>query len=137
MPPVRRGTTPAAGDLDGDGDVDVILGTAAGGLSLFLNTTVPHAREPPPQRSGMRLDTIPNPSRDAVTFRVSGADALTELTVVVSDAAGRLVARLPVAADAVSWNGRGGRAPAPAGVYVARVEAAGVVVASATFTLVR
>jgi hypothetical protein len=138
LPPVRRGTTPAAADLDGDGDVDVVQGTSAGGLSLFLNTTVPNAVEGAPAGRGARLDTIPNPSRGGVAFRVTGAERSGRLEVVVTDLLGRRVARLAVGpgATGVAWNA-GDQASAPAGVYVARLEAGGDTIATSTFTLVR
>jgi len=139
LPPVRRGTTPAAGDLDGDGDVDVLLGTSAGGLSLFLNTTVPNRTEPRPRGSRARIDAMPNPSRGGVTFRVSAGSAAAGLSVVVSDLSGRRVRRLEVARGAagVEWDAATGAGPAPAGVYVARLESAGQILDSETFTLVR
>jgi hypothetical protein len=140
IPAARRGTTPAAADLDGDGDVDVLLGTSAGGLSLYLNTTIPNATEGVPGRSGARLDTIPNPARGSLAFRLTPGDVEGPLEIVVSDMLGRRVRRLtvPAGASEVAWDAVSeAGTPASAGVYVAYLQSGGEALATATFTLVR
>jgi hypothetical protein len=133
LPAARRTTTPAAADLDADGDVDVLTGTAGGGLLLFLGTAVTPDVEGAPSGHGARLDSIPNPAAGAVTFRLDAAGAAGRLDVVVADAAGREVWRgaVPPGADRVGWGG------AAAGVYLARLEADGEPLATTKVTLLR
>ena len=131
IPAGRRRTAPAVGDLDGDGQPDIVAGTAAGGFLYWRGTGATDAAPRPSPPQGLRV--VPNPSTGAVTFR---ADAEAG-EVVVFDARGRRVARVPFAGGRSEWDGRtdaGGAAAA--GVYLARLRTAGRVEAAA-FTRVR
>ena len=113
IPAGRRRTTPALGDLDGDGTPEIVAGTTSGGF-LFWQADGSTGSTPSP-RPDLGLRVEPNPSTGAVTFRASG-----EGDLVVFDARGRRVAQLAMSAGRAEWDGRTGGANAAAGVYLAR-----------------
>jgi hypothetical protein len=88
-----------------------------------------------PPVPGRMLRAVPNPSSGRVTFLFE-APLTRELAVVVYDSRGREVARVSVAAgaEAAAWAPPDGAA---SGVYLARLEAAGEVLAAAAFTRLR
>ena len=120
---------PRAADLTGDGRVDLVAGSDAGGLLFWANTFSTASVPPPP--GSLRMDAYPNPSSGEVRLAF-GRSVRGE--VVVRDARGREVRRVPVASASATWDGRdaaGG--DAPAGVYVLAFGG----VASAQVTLAR
>lgn len=109
----RLTTTPRAGDLTGDGVLDIVAGADSGGL-LFWGGTYDVAAAPPPAPEP-GLAAYPNPSTGAVHIS-PGASASGE--IVVRDVRGREVRRLGADAEP-TWDGRDASgAPVPAGVYL-------------------
>lgn len=94
-----------------------------------------------PVRSDDGTETLvasPNPARDRVTFRALGAGGTQTAPgrILVFDASGRLILRLPWSPPAATWDGRDDRdRPLPAGVYFYRWE--GRSAPSGRFLLVR
>ncbi len=119
VPAGRRRTTPALGDLDGDGQLDVVAGTSSGGV-LFWRADGGTWTEPAPAPD-LGLRVVPNPSTGAVTFRASAEAG----DLAVLDVRGRLVATVALAAGLGAWDGTDGGEPAAAGVYLARLRTAG------------
>ena len=82
------------------------------------------AVEPGPPASGPTLRIFPNPASGRLRFALAPPAGREAATVLVYSVAGRLVARLPLAAGAtVEWDGRdrSGR-PVPSGLYLAKIE---------------
>jgi hypothetical protein len=78
----------------------------------------------------LALDPVaPNPTRGSSRFGVTLPEAGT-IRLAVLDVAGREVAVVadgfqPAGRRDLAWDGRGRGGPAPAGVYIARLEASG------------
>ena len=135
----RPVTTPTLGDLNGDGAPELLAGTKSGGLLYFDNATSVGYEPGLPVRSSLDLTAEPNPSTNGVTFRL-GRPQSKPHTLVVYDTLGQRVGRLPVPAGsrAVPWEGTDSLGQAVAsGVYIARLETEGRVLAAATFTRIR
>ena len=142
----RPTTVPAFGDLDGDGDLDSIVGNRSGGLLFYSNGLFQVGIAAPPDIPGdrtMNLRVEPNPSSGRVTFRFDG-DVSDDTELAVSDSLGRTVARLPVASSKrfVEWDGACATASEmdsglASGVYVVRLVSAEHVLAATSFTCIR
>ena len=131
------GVSVLPGDVDDDGDLDlVVLDPALGGMYVLENsgaglptavTTVAGAR-PAQQRLG---DSYPNPFNPAVVIPLDLATNAAQVSVTVYDALGRRVRQLwqgslPAGAHRFTWNGRDGvDRDVAAGVYFYRAEVDG------------
>ncbi|NNF58697.1 MAG: hypothetical protein HKN04_10700 [Rhodothermaceae bacterium] len=139
VPVFRPTTTPALGDLNDDGDLDLLLGTKAGGVLYFDNAAVVGIESGIPSRPSPGIRAVPNPSTGNMTFRLTTAP-LERRMLVVYDTLGQVVHRVPVVAgtERVEWDGTDGQGQTVAsGLYVARLEAADRVLAAAAFTRIR
>ncbi|MCX6641281.1 MAG: FG-GAP-like repeat-containing protein [bacterium] len=117
-------------DIDGDGDMDAIGGTMAGGLLFFRNitgdsTAVPIPPNQRPRPSRVTLTIGPNPSNPitAISYQLSVA-SLVNLSVY--DISGRRVAQLVNGRQnpgdySVSWNATSNAS----GVYLVRLTTPG------------
>ncbi len=117
IPAGRRRTTPALGDLTGDGRPDLVAGSDAGGL-LYWQASDDATWTEPPASEDLGLRVIPNPSTGAVTFRARGVEGAD---LVVFDAQGRRVQRLAMRGGEATWDGREGGEIAASGVYLAQL----------------
>ena len=116
IPAGRRRTTPALGDLTGDGRPELLAGTDAGGFLFWRAAGDATWTEPAPADLGLRI--VPNPSTGAVTFR---ADGVGRASLVVFDAQGRRVAQVPLRDGTAAWDGRSNGQRAAPGVYLAQL----------------
>ena len=135
------------GDMDGDGDLDlVVLDPILGGVHLLKSSLgeqatavqTPVLARPAHHRLG---DSYPNPFNPAVVLPLDLAKDAAEMSLTVYDVLGRRVRQvwdgsLRAGSHRFVWDGRdeGGKAVA-AGVYVYRVEVDGRVEAKKTTKL--
>lgn len=135
----RPTTTPTFGDLDGDGDFDMIAGNRSGGLLFFSNGAFEVGISSPPEvpaDRAMNMLVEPNPSSGRVTFRFD-RDIPEHAQLSVFDSRGRSVTRIPLANEtrSVEWNVAASEVSS--GVYVVRLIADQQVLASTSFTRLR
>ena len=124
----RRRTTPTIGDLDSDGQPEILAGTSAGGF-LFWRSVGETGMLPSPDGEDVALRVTPNPSTGAVTFETSAPAG----DVVVFDARGRQLATVAVERGTAEWDGHEATAP---GGYLAQLRASGAA-ATVPFTRLR
>ena len=119
LAPTTNSPAPAVGDLDTDGDLDVLAGESVGNLYYFENTA-PVASATAP--GALALSAGPNPTAGPLALRF-GRAVPAEVTLEVTDALGRVVwaGRRPAGATGASLD-LGALAP---GAYVVRVSGAG------------
>ncbi|MDX1439296.1 MAG: FG-GAP-like repeat-containing protein [Rubricoccaceae bacterium] len=136
----RPTTTPTFGDLDDDGDLDLIAGNRSGGLLFYSNGTFQVGVLAPPESPvdrAINMTVEPNPSSGGITFRFDRRIP-TDAEVAVYDSRGRSVANISFAGDArsVEWSAMD-ISEIASGVYVARLVSDNQVLASAAFTRLR
>lgn len=138
----RPTTVPAFGDLDNDGDPDMVVGNRSGGLLFYSNGVFQVGSAAPPaplEDRAIDLRVEPNPSSRYVTFRLDG-DVPSDAELTVFDSRGRSLVRLPVAANerSVVWDGTDATASTMAsGTYIVRLVSADEVLAASSFTRIR
>jgi hypothetical protein len=81
--PRGSSTVPALADLDGDGDLDLVVGEAAGNLNVFMNTGSRTA--PRFELAGERWQGVDATRRSAPTFADLDADGDMDLVVGAAD----------------------------------------------------
>ncbi|OQY29959.1 MAG: hypothetical protein B6244_01485 [Candidatus Cloacimonetes bacterium 4572_55] len=129
-PPPESGSdvTPTAGDVDGDGWVDIMAGDHRGGVRLFLNRfwTVDIETEDRNLSSKSFLSSFPNPFRQATTISYSLATA-GWVDITVYNTAGQFIRQLKQGHQkggdhTIQWDGRDAVGNQMAtGVYLCRV----------------
>ncbi|MEO1572894.1 MAG: T9SS type A sorting domain-containing protein [Bacteroidota bacterium] len=137
IPMPRSGTAPALGDLDGDGDPDLMSGTLGGGLIFLRNPTTTDVEPPAPPQT-LQFEAFPNPARGAVRFRTALPPDLGPTTLAVYDVLGRVVfeAALPEAGATLVWEGPGtDRGTLSGGLYVAVLRSGGERLATRRITV--
>ena len=114
----------AFGDLDGDGDDDMLVGTSKGGLVYYRNDGGTGAADGSTGPRAFRLDqNFPNPFNSTTVITV-GLSQAAEVRADIFDVHGRRIGRLGEGRRGpgihrLEWNA-GGR---PSGVYYCRVSA--------------
>jgi hypothetical protein len=119
-------SVPAMGDVDDDGDEDLLVGTKKGGMHFYRNDLITGVRESPRIPSGISLrQNFPNPFNPTTTirFELSAADFIR---IHVFDIFGRSVGtpvegRMPAGIHEFGFDG----SALPSGVYFLRLEATG------------
>ncbi len=124
LAPASNSPAPAVGDLDTDGDLDVLAGESIGRFYLFRNVR-PVAAEPGTAGTDALGAPVPNPAASGATLTLRLGAAQT-VAVEVVDALGRVVTRQTVVAGAGGTPLRGETGGLAAGVYTVRVRGAGL-----------
>ncbi|TXF84033.1 T9SS type A sorting domain-containing protein [Neolewinella aurantiaca] len=113
---------PGFGDFDGDGKLELVVGTQRGGVNFFrtnLNSDATTALFSAPSPS-FAFSAAPNPASDFVTIDGWPTGAVSEISLL--DVNGRVLRTETVAARTqVQWNVEG----LSPGVYLVRLEGAG------------
>jgi len=119
-----------------DGVVTIGIRNSGGGLAVASHISIDYdtpggsgpqnaAHGSVTETASVSFDVAPNPFRKSVTLKLTTAHQ--SRAILIHDATGRLVNRLPVRGCSVEWDGRSsGKRVLPAGVYFARTEDAPV-----------
>ena len=97
-------SNPGFGDFDGDGKLEMVLGTERGGALFYATNLNPDATTPVRRadRLAFRFEAFPNPATDRLT--ISGWPASTVTQAQVLDVTGRVIRTQDIRARAqVQW----------------------------------
>ena len=86
-------TAPAVADVDGDGKLEMVLGTETGGLLLYWTGASLGVETSLAATSSAVVSIYPNPAHDAFQVSVSGNAGQSGIAVTVTDLSGRVLFR--------------------------------------------